>query len=57
MGPRGLSAGQLLLLLDLNFTVSRFKFLLKAYAEIHEGYQTYLAAAGGLSAGNGVGGD
>ena len=33
------------------------QFLLKAYAEIHEGYQTYLAAAGGHSAGNGVGGD
>ncbi len=25
----------------------RLQFLLKAYAEIHEGYQTYLAAAGG----------
>ena len=35
----------------------RLQFLLKAYAEIHEGYQTYLAAAGGHSAGNGVGGD
>lgn len=35
----------------------RLQFLLKAYAEIHEGYQTYLAAAGGHSAGNGVGGN
>lgn len=35
----------------------RLKVLTEAYEEAHEGYQTYLAAAGGHSAGNGVGGD
>lgn len=35
----------------------RLKVLTEAYEEAHEGYQTYLAAAGGHSAGNGVEGD